>query len=157
MLARTIYLSLDPYQWGRKRSGLEAVGEVCHGRTVSQVVKSNLPEYNEGDFIFNTNGWQEYGLSGEGISVFGYMFPRKLDPTQAPISTAVGIMGMLGLTAYSGMALQCQPRAGETGSICSLWRRGADCRTDCEDFRMPRRGHCGHSGKVRLCHRGVRV
>ena len=45
MLTRTIYLSLDPYQWGRRRSGLEAVGEVCHGRTVSQVVKSRLPEY----------------------------------------------------------------------------------------------------------------
>ena len=114
MLTRTIYLSLDPYQWGRKRSGLEAVGEVCHGRTVSQVVKSNLPEYNEGDFVFNTNGWQEYGLTGAGISVFGYMFPRQLDPAQAPISTAVGIMGMLGLTAYSGMALQCHPQAGET-------------------------------------------
>jgi NADPH-dependent curcumin reductase CurA len=114
MLTRTIYLSLDPYQWGRRRSGLEAPGEVCHGRTVSQVVTSNLPEYQEGDFVFNTNGWQEYGLTGEGISVFGYMFPRRLDPSQAPISTAVGIMGMLGLTAYSGMALQCQPRAGET-------------------------------------------
>jgi NADPH-dependent curcumin reductase len=114
MLTRTIYLSLDPYQWGRRRGGLEAVGEVCHGRTVSQVVKSNMPAFQEGDFIFNTNGWQEYGLTGEGISVFGYMFPRKLDPAQAPISTAVGIMGMLGLTAYSGMALQCHPVAGET-------------------------------------------
>src|SRR5919109_1251810 len=68
----------------------------------------------EGDFIFNTNGWQEYGLTGEGISIFGYMFPRKLDAAQAPISTAVGIMGMLGLTAYSGMALQCHHQAGET-------------------------------------------
>jgi len=114
MLTRTIYLSLDPYQWGRKRSGLEAVGEVCHGRTVSQVVQSNLPDYQEGDFVFNTNGWQEYGLTGAGISVFGYMFPRRLDPAQAPISTAVGIMGMLGLTAYSGMVVQCQPQAGET-------------------------------------------
>jgi NADPH-dependent curcumin reductase CurA len=114
MLTRTIYLSLDPYQWGRKRSGVEAVGDVCHGRTVSQVVKSNLPEYTEGDFVFNTNGWQEYGRTGEGISVFEYMFPRKLDPTQAPISTAVGIMGMLGLTAYSGMVLQCKPQDGET-------------------------------------------
>ena len=114
MLTRTIYLSLDPYQWGRKRSGLEAVGDVCHGRTVSQVVQSNLPEYTEGDFVFNTNGWQEYGLTGAGISVFEYMFPHQLDPTQAPISTAVGIMGMLGLTAYSGMVLQCQPQAGET-------------------------------------------
>ena len=114
MLTRTIYLSLDPYQWGRKRSGLEAVGDVCHGRTVSQVVQSNLPEYQAGDFIFNTNGWREYGLTGAGISVFEYMFPRKLDPAQAPISSAVGIMGMLGLTAYSGMVLQCQPQAGET-------------------------------------------
>jgi NADPH-dependent curcumin reductase len=114
MLTRTIYLSLDPYQWGRRRSGLEAVGEVCHGRTVSQVVKSNLPGYQEGDFVFNTNGWQEYGLTGEGITVFEYMFPRKLDPAQAPISTAVGIMGMLGLTAYAGMVLQCQPHTAET-------------------------------------------
>jgi NADPH-dependent curcumin reductase len=46
--------------------------------------------------------------------VFEYMFPRKLDPAQAPISTAVGIMGMLGLTAYAGMVLQCQPQAGQT-------------------------------------------
>ena len=114
MLTRTIYLSLDPYQWGRKRSGLEAVGDVCHGRTVSQVVKSNIPEYREGDFVFNTNGWQEYGLTGEGISVFLYMFPRKLDPTLAPISTAVGVLGMLGLTAYAGIWVQCAPQAGET-------------------------------------------
>jgi NADPH-dependent curcumin reductase CurA len=117
MLTRTIYLSLDPYQWGRRRSGVEAVGEVCHGRTVSQVVKSNLPEYQEGDFVFNTNGWQAYGLTGEGISVFEYMFPRKLDPAQAPISTAVGIMGMLGLTAYAGMLLQCDPQVGETAVV----------------------------------------
>lgn len=114
MLTRTIYLSLDPYQWGRRRSGLEAVGDVCHGRTVSQVVKSRIAAYQEGDFIFNTNGWQAYGLTGEGISVFDYMWPRKLDPAQAPISTAVGIMGMLGLTAYSGMVLQCKPQTGET-------------------------------------------
>lgn len=114
MLSRTIYLSLDPYQWGRRRGGVETPGDVCHGRTVSQVVQSNTADYQEGDFIFNTNGWQAYGLSGEGISIFGYMFPRKIDPADAPISTAVGVMGMLGLTAYSGMYLQCAPKAGET-------------------------------------------
>ena len=114
MLTRTIYLSLDPYQWGRRRGGVEAAGDVCHGRTVSQVVRSNIPDYQDGDFVFNTNGWQEYGLTGEGISVFNYMFPRKIDPAQAPISTAVGVLGMLGLTAYSGIYLQCEPKAGET-------------------------------------------
>ena len=114
MLTRTIYLSLDPYQWGRRRSGLETAGEVCHGRTVSQVVESNMPAYREGDFVFNTNGWQAYGLTGEGISVFTYMFPRQIDPALAPISTAVGVLGMLGLTAYAGVYVQCAPKAGET-------------------------------------------
>ena len=114
MLTRTLYLSLDPYQWGRLRSTLEPPGEACHGRTVSQVIASNTPGYGPGDFVFNTNGWQTHGLTGEGISVFGYMFPRKLDPDTVPISTAVGILGMLGLTAYSGLVVQCQPRPGET-------------------------------------------
>jgi hypothetical protein len=81
---------------------------------VSQVVESNLDGYAPGDFVFNTNGWQRYGLSGEGISVFGYMFPRKIDPADAPISTAVGVLGMLGLTAYSGLVVQCAPKPGET-------------------------------------------
>jgi NADPH-dependent curcumin reductase CurA len=114
MLTRTIYLSLDPYQWGRRRQGVEVPGEVCHGRTVSQVLRSRLKGFDEGDLVFNTNGWQSHGLTGEDISVFGYMFPRKLDPSQAPISTAIGVMGMLGLTAYSGLIVQCQPRPGET-------------------------------------------
>jgi NADPH-dependent curcumin reductase CurA len=114
MLTRTIYLSLDPYQWGRRRGGIELPGEVCHGRTVSQVVASNVPGYQQDDYVFNTNGWQEYGLTGEGISVFNYMFPRKIDANLAPISTAVGVLGMLGLTAYSGVYVQCQPKTGET-------------------------------------------
>ncbi|MBK8196790.1 MAG: NADP-dependent oxidoreductase [Acidobacteria bacterium] len=113
-LTRTIYLSLDPYQWGRRRRGVEAPGEVCHGRTVSQVVESRAPGWQEGDYLFNTNGWQSYGLTGEGIGAFGYMFPRKLDPSAAPLSTAVGLLGMLGLTAWSGLYVQCDLKAGET-------------------------------------------
>ncbi len=114
LLARTLYLSLDPYQWGRRRGGTEAIGDVCHGRTVAQVIKSRLDDYREGDYVFNTQGWQTYGLTGEGVSVFGYMFARKLDPAIAPISTAVGVLGMLGLTAYAGLIVQCAPQSGET-------------------------------------------
>lgn len=116
-LTRTIYLSLDPYQWGRRRSGTEQPGDVCHGRTVSQVIESKTNEYTEGEFIFNTNGWQEYGLTGKDVSVFNYMFPRKIDPAVAPLSTAIGVLGMLGLTAYSGMFVQCNPQPGETAVI----------------------------------------
>jgi NADPH-dependent curcumin reductase CurA len=114
LLTRTIYLSLDPYQWGRRRSGVEKPGDVCHGRTVAQVVASRDPDYAEGDYLFNTNGWQSFGLTGQGIDHFGYMFPRRIDPAVAPISTAVGVLGMLGLTAYSGLVVQCQPQPGET-------------------------------------------
>ncbi len=114
MLTRTLYLSMDPYQWVRRRSRTEKPGDVCHGRTVSEVLVSNIPDYLPGDFVFNTNGWQTHGLTGEGVSDFGYMFPRKLDPTIAPISTGIGILGMLGLTAYAGLVVQCQPHPGET-------------------------------------------
>ena len=113
-LTETLYLSLDPYQWGRRRSGAESPGSVCHGRTVSRVLQSRHPDYQPGDYLFNTNGWQRCGLTGDGITDFGYMHPRRLDPTLAPLSSALGVMGMLGLTAYAGMLVQCQPIAGET-------------------------------------------
>ena len=66
-LTRTIYVSLDPYQWGRKRRGEEPEGAPCHARTVSQVVESRIEGLAAGDFVFNTNGWAEYGLMGEGV------------------------------------------------------------------------------------------
>ena len=114
VLTRTLYLSMDPYQWVRRRNGVEQPGDVCHGRTVAQVVKSRNEAFAEGDYIFNTNGWQRFGLTGTGIDVFGYMYPRRLDPALAPLSTAIGVMGMLGLTAYAGLIVQCNPQPGET-------------------------------------------
>ncbi len=51
---------------------------------------------------------------GEGVERPSYMIPRKLDPAKGRISQAVGVLGMLGLTAYAGMVLQCAPKAGET-------------------------------------------
>jgi NADPH-dependent curcumin reductase CurA len=113
-LTRTLFVSMDPYQWGRRRSGTEQPGDVCHARTVSAVMQSCSDVFAEGDVIFNTSGWQTYGLVGEGIGVHGYMFPRVLDTSVAPPSTALGVLGMLGLTAWSGLVAQCAPRAGET-------------------------------------------
>ena len=113
-LTRTIYVSLDPYQWGYKRRGEEPEGAPCHARSVSQVVESRIDGLAAGDFVFNTNGWAEYGLMGEGVPRPGYMVPRKLDPARGKISHAVGVLGMLGLTAYAGMVLQCEPKPGET-------------------------------------------
>jgi NADPH-dependent curcumin reductase len=116
-LTRTIYVSLDPYQWGYKKRGVEPQGAPCHARTVAQVVESRMDGFAAGDLVFNTNGWAEYGLMGEGVQRPSYMIPRKLDPAQGRISQAVGVLGMLGLTAYAGMVLQCDPKPGETAVV----------------------------------------
>jgi NADPH-dependent curcumin reductase CurA len=113
-LTRTIYVSLDPYQWGYKKRGVEPAGGPCHARTVSQVIESRMEGLAPGDLVFNTNGWSEYGLMGEGVVRPSYMIPRKLDPARGRISQAVGVLGMLGLTAYAGMILMAEPKAGET-------------------------------------------
>lgn len=113
-LTRTIYVSLDPYQWGYKRRGVEKPGAPCHARTVAQVIESRMKGFNAGDFVFNTNGWADYALMGEGVERPAYMTPRKLDPARGRISQAVGVLGMLGLTAYSGMILMGDPKPGET-------------------------------------------
>lgn len=113
-LTRTIYISLDPYQWGYIRRGATPADAPCHARTVSQVVESRLDGFSPGDFVFNTNGWAEYGLMGEGVARPAYMIPRRLDPAQGRISLAVGVLGMLGLTAYAGLILLAEPKAGET-------------------------------------------
>ncbi|MGY3361801.1 NADPH-dependent curcumin reductase CurA [Bradyrhizobium sp. GM0.4] len=113
-LTRTIYVSLDPYQlyYQRERTG-PAVAP-CHARTVSQVIESRMSGFAPGDFVFNTNGWTEYALMGEGVWRPDYMFPRKLDPSLGHISQSVGVLGMLGLTAYAGMELMASPRPSET-------------------------------------------
>ena len=101
MLVRTIYLSLDPYMRGRMNAGPSyaapvELGDVMTGGTVGQVVASRHDGFAEGDLVLAGAGWQEYGLSdGRGV--------RKLDPAAAPISTALGVLGMPGLTAYVGL------------------------------------------------------
>jgi NADPH-dependent curcumin reductase CurA len=112
ILCRTIYLSLDPYMRGRI-SGVKSYargvdpGELMVGGTVGEVVESKHPGFAKGDLVAGRDGWQAYGLSdGAGV--------RKLDPRQAPISTALGVLGMPGMTAYVGLLDFGRPKSGET-------------------------------------------
>ncbi|MEH2325397.1 MAG: NADP-dependent oxidoreductase [Nostoc sp.] len=112
ILSRTIYLSLDPYMRGRISAGESyapsvELDSVIVGGTVSQVIKSNHPQFQVGDFVLSNNGWQTYAVSkGETL--------RKLDPTQAPLSYSLGVLGMPGLTAYAALLDIGQPKEGET-------------------------------------------
>lgn len=112
MLLRTIYLSLDPYMRmrmndSRSYAASQRLGEVMMGRTVSEVVESNVDGFARGDIVLSENGWQEYALSdGKGL--------RRLDPAVAPISTAHGVLGASGHAAYVGLLDFGRPQPGET-------------------------------------------
>ncbi|MCW5313265.1 zinc-binding dehydrogenase [Nostoc sp. KVJ3] len=112
VLSRTIYLSLDPYMRGRISANESyatpvELNSAIVGGTVSQVIKSNHPQFQVGDFVLSNNGWQTYAVSkGETL--------RKLNPTQAPLSYSLGVLGMPGLTAYAALLDIGQPKEGET-------------------------------------------
>jgi hypothetical protein len=111
-LLRTLYLSLDPYMRGRMNDAKSyakpaELGEPMVGGTVSEVVASKNPKFAVGDIVLSYAGWQDYALSdGTGL--------RKLDPKAVPLSTALGILGMPGMTAYVGLLEIGQPKPGET-------------------------------------------
>jgi NADPH-dependent curcumin reductase CurA len=77
------------------------------GGTVTKVVASNLPGFAPGDIVEGRTGWQDYAVS-DGVGL------RKVDPSLGPLSTAVGVLGMPGMTAYTGLLNIGQPKPGET-------------------------------------------
>lgn len=112
MLLRTVYLSLDPYMRGRMNAEKSyadpvPVGGVMEGGTVSVVEQSHGGKFAEGDIVVGRTGWQDYMVS-DGASL------SKVDPSAAPISTALGVLGMPGMTAYSGLLRLGNPKEGET-------------------------------------------
>lgn len=112
VLLRTIYLSLDPYMRGRMNAGRSyaapvEVGAVMEGGTVAEVIESRDPSLSVGDIVLSHLGWQAYGVAPA-------RHVRRIDPDRAPISTAVGVLGMPGFTAYAGLAEIGKPQAGET-------------------------------------------
>ena len=117
VLLETIYLSLDPYMRGRMSAAKSyadpvELGQVMVGSTVNRVLTSRHPDYEEGDTVLGNSGWQRYSLArGEGL--------RKLDPTRAPVSSALSVLGMTGLTAYVGLLDIGKPQAGETVVVSS--------------------------------------
>jgi len=112
VLVKSAYLSVDPYMRGRI-TGVRTyadpvlVGDVMQGGTVGQVVESKASGFAPGDYVTGFWGWQE----------FASVDPKtltKLDPKLAPVSTALGVLGMPGMTAYFGFLEICQPKPGET-------------------------------------------
>jgi NADPH-dependent curcumin reductase CurA len=137
VVRRTIYLSLDPYMRGRMSDAPSyappvPVGGVMCGHTVGQVIESRNPAFRVGDYVAAYDGWQQYAAS-DGSDL------RTLDPASAPLSTAIGVLGMPGMTAWVGLNEIGQPKPGETvvisaasgavGSVAGQLSRMKGCRT----------------------------
>ncbi|OZD18237.1 NADP-dependent oxidoreductase [Rhodococcus sp. 06-156-3C] len=112
LLLRTIYLSVDPYMRGRMSAAKSyaapvEIDSVMEGGTVCEIVRSAVPNLDPGTIVLAHVGWQEYAtVSANQV--------RPLDPARAPISTAVGVLGMPGFTAYAGLLEIGRPQPGET-------------------------------------------
>lgn len=110
-LVRGEYLSVDPYMRGRLRDRKSyappvQVGDVMVGGVAGRVVASQHPDFSEGDAVVGNLGWQEYAVA------HGSQLTKVSSGTK--LSTAVGILGMPGMTAYFGLLDVCDPQPGET-------------------------------------------
>jgi NADPH-dependent curcumin reductase CurA len=150
-LVRNLYLSVDPAMRGwvsavANYSKPVEIGEVMRSRDVGEVVASRHPQHRVGDRVVGWFGWQEFALSdGKGVI-------RRVEEEDLPLSAALGVLGMNGITAYFGLLDVGQPKAGETvvvstaagavGSAVGQIAKLRGCRTV---------GIAGGPEKVRLC------
>ena len=117
VLCETLFLSLDPYMRGRMSPSKSyakpvEINEVMTGGTVGKVIESKDPNLKAGDIVFGYGGWQDYWVhNGKTL--------KNVDPDIAPISTATGVLGMPGVTAYTGLLNIGKPKKGETVVVAS--------------------------------------
>jgi NADPH-dependent curcumin reductase CurA len=136
VLIRNAFFSVDPYMRPRMNDVRSYVapftlGEPMTGGAVGKVVASRNDVLAEGDWVVHGLGWREWALA-EGSTV------RKIDTQLAPVSTALGVLGMPGFTAYYGLFEIGKPEAGETvfvsggagavGSAAGQMAKIAGCR-----------------------------
>jgi NADPH-dependent curcumin reductase CurA len=178
---RTLWLSIDPYMRGRlaDRPSYAApvqVGEVMTGETVGEVTDSAAPGFAAGDIVVGARGWQSHAVSPAAALT-------KIPRDAAPLQAYLGVLGMPGTTAYSGMKDIGQVKAGETvvvsaasgavGSVAGQLARRAGARVvgiaggadkclwvqeklrfdDCVDHRLPSL----RSALAEACPKGIDV
>jgi hypothetical protein len=121
VLARVRYLSLDPYMRGRMSEGASyaqpvPVGGVMEGETIAEVIESRSDRFKPGDVVSGRGGWQSHWVLPAAEL-------RALPPMPLPLSYHLSLVGMPGLTAYTGLMRIGQPKAGET--VCVAAASGA--------------------------------
>lgn len=112
ILVKTLYLSVDPYMRGRMSEGKSYVepfqiDQALAGGVVGEVIQSKSSNFQKGDIVTGILAWARYQTVQDTTI-------QKVDPSIAPISTSLGVLGMPGATAYFGLTDIGQPKEGET-------------------------------------------
>lgn len=112
VLVRNLWMSVDPYMRGRMYDRPSYVppfqiGEPLQGGAIGRVEQSNHPEFKPGDLVESMNGWRDAFVSVGGAV-------QKLPAENVPPQAYLGVLGMPGLTAYSGLARIGEPKSGDT-------------------------------------------
>lgn len=151
MLIRVLYLSVDPAMRGwiaeaANYSTPVPLGAPMRSFTLGAVVESNHPDYAPGDLVYGRQGWQEWAVS-DGADI-----DRKVDPADGPMTAALHVLGLNGITAWFGLLEAGEPTAGETvvvstaagavGSVVGQIAKIKGCRAV---------GITGSAAKVRQC------
>ena len=113
VLVHNHYLSIDPAMRGWIAEGPNysppvPIGDVMRSFAVGEVVGTRHPKYRVGDFLMGRFGWQDWAVAGDAV------IDRKVDPSEAPVSANLHLLGMTGLTAYLGLLDVGEPKDGET-------------------------------------------
>lgn len=109
---RVLYLSLDPYMRGRMSDAKSyaapvPIDGIMEGEAVCEVIRSRHTGFAPGEIVRGRTGWCTHAvMQGDRLQLVG--------THGAPISTAVGVLGMPGFTAWSGLKFIGQPKRGET-------------------------------------------
>jgi len=151
VLARTLLLSIDPAMRGwvlESKNYVPAVpvGGVMRSFGVAEVVESRSNRYQVGDIVAGLTGWQEWCVIADAD------VHRRVDPTLAPISTSVGVLGLTGVTAYVGMVEIGKPTPGSTVVVSTAAGSVGSAAGQLAKIHGARTvGLTGSDEKVRMC------
>lgn len=151
ILVRNLYLSVEPAMrgWVSTESNYTEpvpIGAVMRSAAVGRVEQSRHEKFTVGEIVTGMFGWQEYAL------VEAVQIDRVVDEDGPPVSTALGVLGINGVTAYFGLLHAGQPRAGETVVVSSAAGAVGACVGQIAKIHGCRTvGIAGGDVKVKLC------
>jgi hypothetical protein len=151
VLVRNVYLSVEPAMRGwvstvANYSEPVALGSVMRSLAVGRVEQSRHRDFQPGDYVTGMFGWQDYAAVGAPA------IQRKVTERDLPVSTALGVLGLNGLTAYFALLDIGQPKAGETVVVSTAAGAVGSCAGQIATINGCRTiGIAGGPAKVRLC------